>query len=81
MNASHCLENLYAVISPSASQVNTRGDFAAIFKSRARPQGRVSTKQTTETKICVHKFTSLMLHSHKKVNLEGKPCLADYAPS
>ena len=56
MNVLHCLENLYAVIRPSASQVNTkhaRRDFSAILKSRARSRGRVSTNQTSENEICV----------------------------
>ena len=50
MNVLHCLEKLYAVILPFASQVNTRRDFAAILKSSARSRGRVSTNQTSETR-------------------------------
>ena len=41
--------------------------FAAILKSRARSRGRVSTNQTSETKICVHKFACTnFTHTHKK---------------
>ena len=49
MNALHCLENLYVVVPPSASQVNTRTDFAAILKPGARSRGLMSTNQTSET--------------------------------
>ena len=51
MNALHCLEKLYTVILPFASQVNKRRDFAAILKSSARSRGRVSTNQTSEIRL------------------------------
>ena len=56
----NALHDLYAIILPSASEVNTQKDFAAILKSRARSRGRVSTNQTSETTTRVHRFASLM---------------------
>ena len=73
VNALYCLENLYAAILPSASQVNTQTDFATILKSRARLRGRVSTNETTDTKKCVHKFACTdERHAQQKENVEGK---------
>ena len=60
MNPLNFLENLYAVILPSASQGNTRRDFAAILKSKARSWSRVSTNQTSETKIACINLHALM---------------------
>ena len=67
INALHCLENLYAVILPFGSRVNTRRDLSFTLKSRARSRGRVSTNQISETKICVHKLACTNVpHTKKK---------------
>ena len=64
MNALHkyCLENsILRCNSPSALKSNKRRDLATILKSRARSRGRVSTNQTSETKIWCRNLYVLML--------------------
>ena len=72
MNALHCFENLHAVILPSACQRNTRKGFCAILKSGARCGGRVLTNQTSEIKICVHKFACTYVTRKLKRNIRAK---------
>ena len=46
----------------------THGEiFSSILKSRAKSRGLVSTNQTNETKICVHKSAcAYVTHTHTK---------------